>query len=471
MTTEKPRPPRTHGAPPITLSEHEQADAERRQQIALFRYGVIADLIHLEPGHRGLYALLRDKAAREWDIPGTLRRRVEAETIRGWLRDYRRGGFDALLPKARKDRGSARAIPQCVADVLCETKDQHPDFSVALVIEHVSRFARIPDDVVLAPSTVHRLLARAGLMQKKPGEPTSNDRRRFSFDQAGELWMSDVMHGPSVRIEGRQRKSYLLAMIDDATRIVPYASFAPSESVAAFLPVFEQAIRRRGIPKRLYVDNGAAFRSRHLALVCAKLGVTLIHARPYTPQGKGKMERWFRTVRMSLLVQLGADDTKSIEALNRRLWAWIEGEYHQSPHRGLDGEAPADRWAARSSDVRLADPGVADLFLFEQKRRVQSDRTVSLDGVVYEVDAVLVGDTVVLRYDPSRPRDRRNVQVWHRGSQIQLAKRVDAYANCFVRRNGDRRMPVADTPPDPPAQGLRMSDFQSNAADDDKAVK
>ena len=192
MTTEKPRPPRTHGAPPITLSEHEQADAERRQQIALFRYGVIADLIHLEPGHRGLYALLRDKAAREWDIPGTLRRRVEAETIRGWLRDYRRGGFDALLPKARKDRGSARAIPQCVADVLCETKDQHPDFSVALVIEHVSRFARIPDDVVLAPSTVHRLLARAGLMQKKPGEPTSNDRRRFSFDQAGELWLATM---------------------------------------------------------------------------------------------------------------------------------------------------------------------------------------------------------------------------------------------------------------------------------------
>jgi putative transposase len=444
---------------PTPDNDRALADAERRKQVALFRYGVIADLIHLEPGQRGQYAKLREKAAQDWEIPGTLRRKVQAETIRGWLSDYRRGGFDALLPKVRCDAGSARALPQDVADRLCEVKEGYPDFSVGMVIDHVKRFSTLPEGVTLAPSTVHRILSRAGLMQKKQGEPTTKDRRRFAFDKAGELWMSDVMHGPPVAVAGRQRKAYLLALIDDATRLVPYAAFALGENASAFLTVLEQAILRRGIPKRLYVDNGAAFRAQHLALVCAKLGVTLIHARPYTPQGKGKMERWFRTVRLQLLPTLQPEDRKTLDALNRRLWAWVEGEYHRNPHRGLDGETPADRWAMCSDQVRLPSGDISDLFLFEQKRRVQTDRTVSLEGVAYEVDAMLVGETVVLRYDPARPREQRTVQVWHRGRQIQLARRVDVYANCFVRRDHTTKALHPSAPADIPPSGMRMSDF------------
>jgi len=444
---------------PTPDNERALADAERRKQVALFRYGVIADLLHLERGERGLYAKLREKAAQDWEIPGTLRRKVQAETIRGWLAHYRRGGFDALVPKVRRDAGSARAIPQEIADLLCEAKEQHPDFSVALVIGHVTRFSIIPEGVVLAPSTVHRILSLAGLMQKKAGEPTPKDRRRFAFEKAGELWMSDVMHGPAVSVSGRQRKTYLIALIDDATRLVPYAAFALGENASAFLTVLEQGIRRRGIPKRLYVDNGAAFRAQHLALVCAKLGITLIHARPYTPQGKGKMERWFRTVRLQLLPTLQPENRRSLEAINRHLWAWVEGEYHRSPHRGLDGETPADRWAMHSDEVRLPSGDIADLFLFEQKRRVQADRTVSLDGVAYEVDAMLVGETVVLRYDPARAREQRVVQVWHRGRQIQTARRVDVYANCFVRRDHTTKGLHPSEPVDVPPPGMRLSDF------------
>lgn len=443
------------------ISVPEPADAERRKQVALFRYGMIADLIHIERGQRGLYAKLREKAARDWDIPGSRRRRVEAETIRGWLSDYRRGGFDALLPKMRCDSGSARALPQPVADLLCETKEQHPDYSVALVIADVNARVKLPEGVKLSSSTVHRILSRAGLMQKKPAEASSKDRRRFAFDKAGELWMSDVMHGPAVVAEGRRRKTYLLALIDDATRLIPYAAFALGENVAAFLTVLEQGIRRRGIPKRLYVDNGAAFRAQHLALVCAKLGITLIHARPYQPQGKGKMERWFRTVRLQLLPTLQPEDLKSLDTINRRLWSWVEGEYHRSPHRGLEGATPADRWAMCSDEVRLPSSDPSDLFLFEQKRRVHSDRTVSLDGVAYEVDATLVGETVTLRYDPARPPQQRSLQVWHRGKQIQLARRVDVYANCFVRRDHTTKAlhPSASATTIP--AGLRLRDFDA----------
>ena len=163
-------------------------------------------------------------------------------------------------------------------------------FRLPLLSNKLSEAVRaVPESVNLAPATVHRLLCRHDLMGKKAYEPTSKDRRRFAFDKANELWMSDVMHGPSVFADGkRKRKTYLIATLDDATRVVPYAAFAMHENTAAFLPVLQTAILRRSIPKRLYVDNGSAYRSQHLALVCAKLGITLIHARPYQPSGQRK---------------------------------------------------------------------------------------------------------------------------------------------------------------------------------------
>jgi transposase InsO family protein len=325
--------------------------------------------------------------------------------------------------------------------------------------------------VSLAPSTVHRLLSRAGLMDKTPGEGESGlDRRRFAFAHPGQLWMSDVMHGPTVALPGSRtrRKTYLIAFLDDATRVVPYCAFAMSENTQAFLPIFKQALLRRGLPQRLYVDNGANYRSQQLALVCARLGVALIHARPYQPQGKGKQERFFRTARSQLLANLNAADTDSLEALNRRLWAWVEAEYHHNPHRGLDGQTPLDRWAMSEQPPRLLDPklDLDALFLFETKRRVQRDRTVSLNGTLFEVDAALVGQTLTLRHDPSAPASR-GIEVWHEGRFVERARALDAYANCFVRRNRPTQGIEADTPaPAPRSPGLSLRDLRGHKPDD-----
>jgi len=423
--------------------------------VALFRYGLIADLLHLPVGDRSLHARLREKAAREYDIPGTTRRRVAAETLRDWLYAYRRTGFDGLKPQPRADQGHARALPQAVADQLCALKEAHPTYSVALIIATARAQQRVPADVALAPATVHRLLSRHGLMARPTEAPTSKDRRRFSYDAANELWMSDVMHGPTVLDpeDRRRHKTYLIALLDDATRVIPYAAFTRSETVTAFLPVFERAILRRGIPKRLYVDNGSAYRARHLALVCAKLGVTLIHARPFSPQGKGKLERWFRTVRLQLLPTLLEADTRSLDALNQRLWTWIEDEYLDTPHRGLQDATPREQWARAAHHVTLPTQDLTELFLFEEKRKVQHDRTVSLHGVVFEVDAALVGQTVTLRYDPARLT--RGVTVVVQGRALGTATRVDAYANCFVRRDHGSKLLTPSTP-SVPAPGLPL---------------
>ncbi len=440
---------------PLPVASHDEA-------VALFRYGLIADLLHLPPGHRRLQAQLREKADREYEIPGSARRRVAAETLRDWLYAYRRGGFDALKPRPRRDIGQARALPQAVADQLCALKEAHPAFSVAMLIATARQQQLVPPEIVLAPATVHRLLSRQGLMARPTTEPTTKDRRRFAFDTPNELWMSDVMHGPSVLDpdDRRRHKTYLIALLDDATRIIPAAAFARSETVAAFLPVFERAIRRRGLPKRCFVDNGAAYRSRHLALVCAKLGVTLIHARPFQPQAKGKLERWFRTVRGQLLPTLTDADTRDLEALNRRLWAWIEEEYHYAPHRGLAGVTPIDRWATTSAHIQLPTSDLSEVFLFEEKRKVQQDRTVSLHGVAYEVDAALVGETVTLRYDPARAT--RGVQVLFPGHPVVTAKPVDAYANCFVRRDHGTKQLTPQTPASYPRPGLPLRKLEED---------
>jgi len=442
-------------------------DEQYRQALALFRYGLIAEFISLPPGSPGLYARLREKANADYTIPGSQRTRVAAETLRHWLKDYRRGGFDALLPKGRADRGRSRALSQAVADALVSLKDEQPGLSIPQLIRAVRETGVVPESLWLPPSTVHRLLSRAGLMHKQTAAANSADRRRFAFTHAGQLWMSDVMHGPSVAVPER-RKSYLIAFLDDATRVVPYCAFALAENTQAFLPVFKQALLRRGLPQRLYVDNGANYRSQQLALVCAKLGVALIHARPYQPQGKGKMERWFRTVRSQLLSRLTPQDTADLDTLNRRLWAWVEGEYHLTPHRGLDHHTPLDRWAMCADQVRLPDPhlDLDALFLFETKRRVQQDRTVSLNGTLFEVDAALVGHTVILRYDPAVPASR-GIEVCHDGRFLARAMPLDAYANCFVRRNRPTHNLDPDAPPAKPRHtALALRDLPLSQSED-----
>lgn len=306
-------------------------------------------------------------------------------------------------------------------------------------------------------------------MKKPPDDPTSKDRRRFEHECAGDLWMSDVMYGPKIRDARQQRQTYLIAFIDDATRVVPYAAFTFSEGAITYLAILEQAIRRRGIPKRLYVDNGAAFRSKQLAVVCAKLGIALIHAKPYKPQGKGKMERWFRTVRMQFLALLTPEQLVSLDTMNRALSAWIEGEYHHAPHRGLGDESPADKWARTSESVRMPGADLGDHFLAEQKRNVRSDRTVTLDGVAFEVDAALVGERVTLRFDPARKPDKRAVEVWHQGRRVEVARRVDVLANCFVKRNAttrDLELPK-DVSTDLP-DGLAMRDLVDSDDEDEE---
>ena len=195
--------------PNANADPRHDAEQRLRREVALFRYGLIADLVHLPPGTAGIRDRLRAKAEHQYTIPGTLRTRVAAETLRDWLQHYRRGGFDALYPKPRADLGRPRRLPPEVAELLIAIKTAHPAWSVRQVIAGAIASGHLPDGVRLAHSTVHRLLRAEGLTTKRAAAADGADRRRFAYRFAGQLWMSDVLHGPSVADGRRRRKSYL----------------------------------------------------------------------------------------------------------------------------------------------------------------------------------------------------------------------------------------------------------------------
>jgi hypothetical protein len=256
-----------------------------------------------------------------------------------------------------------------------------------------------------------------------------------------------------VEIEGKLRKTYLFAFIDDCSRLIPHAEFYLSEKVVDYCAALRIALRKRGLPRKLYVDNGAGFRSHHLAHITASLGIALIHSRPYKPEGRGKIERWFKTVRSQFLSTIDTD--LSLENLNQALWEWIEKDYHPRVHSSTK-EAPLARYLKHIHLIREAPKDMEDYFRHRVTRRVHKDRTVSLAGHLFEAPTGLIGKIVTLLYhdqDPSR------VEVLFQDASYGFLAPLDLHINCRIRRD---RTATEIVPSDKDAQPEEAPDHYRN---------
>ncbi|MBI3060113.1 MAG: DDE-type integrase/transposase/recombinase [Deltaproteobacteria bacterium] len=403
-------------------------DEEHKRQVAIFRFGVISDFVspaRLEWGERE--RLLQEKCAREWQIPFSGRTRLSRTTILSWVRAYERGGrrLEAIYPRDRSDQGTPRALDEETALALIGLRRQAPRATVKSLIRQAKERRLVDPEQHLAGSTVWRLFKREGLMRPQAEDPV--DRRRYEAELPNDIWQSDAMHGPWVRAEGRKRKTYLFAFLDDMSRLITHAQFYLSEKLDSYLDALRQALLSRGLPRKLYVDNGPAFRSQHLNQICASLGIALVHSKPYQPQGRGKIERWFRTVRSDFLPGFRGE---SLEELNEALDAWIRNLYHNREHRST-GETPLRRFASHSECLRSAPKDLEDHFRKQARRRVAKDRTVALDGCLYEAPTVLIGKQLTLLYhehDPSR------IEAFYEGRSFGMLRSVDLNVNCRVHR-------------------------------------
>ncbi len=430
-------------------------DETLREAIALFRYGVISEMVSrpMAPGEKA--RLLRQICEREWTIPGTTRRTIGPSTAKDWVAQYEAMGLDGLKPRPRSDKGTSRALPERVQDLLLQLRRERPKASVESLIRATRLSGKVAADLRLTPSTVHRLLAAHGAAPQPPGTAQS-DAMAFTHPYAGDLWMSDVMHGPRLLDPGRRRgtKSYLHAFLDDASRLAPFAAFYPAENSACFQDAFKQALLRRGIPRRLYCDNGAIYRHHHLRIVCATLGISLIHSRPHQPRGRGKIERFFRHVRSAFTPHLSEKHLSDLATLNRVFWAWLESEYHQTAHRGIGGRAPIERFLDDADKLRPAPEDLERLMRMKVTRRVARDRTVRLDGRILEAPDGFAGEKVEVLYDPYEPT--RPVHMRRPGEDEEhRLRRLDPETNARLRRTPRQ----AEGDDEPPKTGINYLDL------------
>ena len=325
-------------------------------------------------------------------------------TLEGWYYRYRRGGFDALHDRTRSDKGKLRKLSPEATDALLEMRRAHPSAHATTLLRQLERQGTIPEGSV-SLTTIYRVLRANGLDKASmQSAGVQGPTKAFEVSWANQLWMTDGMWGPMVPVKEGDKPAHmhLLALIDDCSRLCPHAQYYPGEKIECFLDLFKHALLTRGIPEKLYTDNGSLFRSDHLRTVCANFGIHLVHAKPYHAWSKGKIERFFRTVQDSFEQSLVYNTVKDMAELNMRLWKWIEVNYHQREHGSLNKQTPQERFQARSEGLRTIpmDMDVDGLFLKRTDRRVRRDATISLNGRMFEAPVSLRGRKVEVRFDP-----------------------------------------------------------------------
>lgn len=358
-----------------------------RRDVGLFRYSLIREVADpgLSKAERG--ALVRELADMDHAGPGGETLRVGRSTLDRWVRAYRQGGFDALVPAPRV--GGSR-VPASVLDLAVALKTEAPARSAVLVAQILAESGRGG----ASRRTIQRHFARLGLNTRPDGAP-AKVYGRFEAAARNDLWTGDAMHGPVVA----GRKTYLLAFIDDHSRLLAGYLWTASEDTVRLESALRPGLAARGVPKAILVDNGSAFVSAPFLRVCAVLGVRLIHARPRAATTKGKIERFFRTVRSQFVVEVEARGVADLGELNTLFSAWVEVVYHRRVHTETD-QSPLERFEAGGIPALPSRDQLHEAFLWSETRTVTKTATVSLHGNCFEVDAALVGRRCELIFDP-----------------------------------------------------------------------
>jgi putative transposase len=412
------------------------ARAKRARAIGLFRYQLIREAADPGLSTRARGRLVRAIAAGEHTDPAGRRVRVSRDTLDRWIRAWRAGGFDALVPSPRQ---CAPRLPVEVIEMAVALKRENPARTAA----QVARVLRTQMGWAPSERTLQRHFADLGLTTTGAQAGAESVFGRFEASRPNELWTGDALHGPVVA----GRKTYLFAFIDDYSRAIVGHRFGFSEDTVRLAAALRPALGSRGVPESIYVDNGSAFVDAWLLRACATLGIKLTHSTPGRPQGRGKIERFFRTVREQFLVEItGTDDgapghhlVTDLTELNRLFTAWVETVYHRRVHTET-AAPPLARWMT-SAPLALPTPAaLAEAFLWEARRTVTKTATVSLHGNIYQVDPVLAGRRIELVFDPF---DLSTIEARLGGAPAGLA---------IPHHIGRHAHPKArpETPPDPP---------------------
>lgn len=358
------------------------------------------------------------------------------KTIQTWLWRYQKYGVTGMEIRPRSDKGKIRKVnleevAEAIGKVLPKIRNQNlnPTLVYRLCIEE-----GLLHRAQVAPNTFRRIVREYELL--KPEQDCSHKLRlAFAKAHANDMWQADTLYGPYVQEQGTAVQSRLIAFLDDASRVCCHGQFFLAENVDTLIEALRAAFYKRGVPQSLYVDNGSIYTSREIIQICARVGCLLHHTPVRDGAAKGKIERFFRTVREQFLSR--SLDLSSLEALNRQFIAWAEEQYNAQKHSVLE-MTPLDRFALDRSRVRYLPPNQAndELFFVQEDRHVRADNTFSFKSVRFEAPRHLPDRAIQVRFQRKDPADR--VVVYYKGERLGEARRLDLLAN-------DRK-PLANSP-------------------------
>ena len=401
---------------------------DHNEAIAVFRAQVLGPVLCIDVGRRELARALRELASQRFSPPGSkVTRTFAASTLQRWYYRYRAHGLRGLRPEDRKT-GHAQQLTEEQRALIIAIRDAHPSASVPLILRTLQAEGRLTEGLVAA-SAVRRLLAAHGLDRRTLARAGKRERRRWEAERPGKLWHADVCHGPPLVVGDRKVPLRIHGMLDDASRFIPVISARASEREADMLEVLLQALREHGKPDGIYLDNGSTYRGEALATACSRLGIALVHAHPYDPQARGKMERFWRTLREGCLDFLG--ELSSLHEVQLRLVAFLDVHYHRAPHAGLMGRSPSSAWATRRL-AAISEAELVDALTIREQRQVHQDGTMSVGGMIWEVEqGWLAGRVVTIARTLADVRSAPWIE--HEGRRLPLAP-VDPKANARRKR-------------------------------------
>lgn len=402
-------------------------DNERRE-IALFRYGIIS------PAVTGTYdeslslkGFFRNAAERTYTNPRGETIKVTASTIERWFYAYHKGGFDALIPKRRTDTGKTRKMDSDVMEQIKFLKNEYPRIPATLIYQKLIDNGTVkPGEISL--STVNRFVNH---IKNTERITTNKDMRRYEREHVNEVWCGDSSVGPYLKTDGKKKRTYIIALIDDASRMIVGIDIFFNDNFINLMSVMKTAVTRFGRPKILNFDNGATYKNKQIDLLAARIGSIIHYNQPYTPTGKAKIERWFRTMKDLWMSQLNINDFNSIDELRASLLTFVNN-YNKTIHSSLNGKTPENRFFEEGSIIRrLPRENIETSFLLEYERRVSADNVVVINETEYEVPYIYAKQKITLRYSA----DCETVYVVNKDTgDLTPIKLLNKHDNSLIKR-------------------------------------
>ncbi len=406
------------------MTEDEQRD------LALFRYGTISGVISNIDVGKTKEAKFRELSQKTYKLPGSEKQvRFSKETFKKWYLSYKNGGYYALFPKQRIDLGKSRALTQEQEKRILELREKFPKISGQSIYDTMLKEGSL-QSIDCSVDTVQRFIRANVAMSDDAGK---DEFLAFEFEHVNDCWQGDTMEGPTLTVKGKKVKTYCITFLDDHSRMVVASKHYFNDNALNVQSTFRDAIRLYGIPKVLTLDNGSPYRDKQFMEICAKLGIQSIHLRPYSPEGKGKIERAQGVLQGQYY---NTHDFKgyTLEQLNEEYHEYVFTEYNQHKHR-MTGEKPQLRFNAKEEAqfIRRKDKEILDfIFLHKEKRQLARDSCISINKTRYEVPLEYIrgmsGKTVWFRY---RPEDYSELYLVDEKKYeiLYTLKPVDLHAN------------------------------------------